>query len=160
MIHATSDLDITSLDSSSPRSSKRPAYYVQSPRDSNDDSKSSSLIQATLPFNSPMESPPHPSYSRHSRISSDTQSSGTLMSFIGRKWNRKRNYKGWTDFNVIDEEDDIEELNRDKGLSRKCQVTFVLVGLVSIFSVFCWISWAASKPYKAHIALKVCYMVE
>jgi hypothetical protein len=70
MQSAKSESDITSLAPSSPsRSPKRPVYYVQSPsRDSHDGDKSSSM-HATPISNSPMESPSHPSFGRHSRNS-------------------------------------------------------------------------------------------
>ncbi|KAF7820428.1 urease accessory protein D isoform X1 [Senna tora] len=77
MLSAKSESDITSLAASSPsRSPKRPVYYVQSPsRDSHDGDKSS--MQTTPISNSPMESPSHPSFGRHSRNSSASRSFAT-----------------------------------------------------------------------------------
>ncbi|KAK9268662.1 hypothetical protein L1049_000419 [Liquidambar formosana] len=126
-MHAKSDSDVTSLDPSSPRSPKRPVYYVQSPsRDSHDGDKSSTMHAATPVYNSPMESPSHPSYGRHSRTSSASRFSGTFRSGSGRKGNKKRNDKGWPECDVIEEEG----------------------------SVFCLIIWGASRPYKAQISVK------
>lgn len=154
MIHAKSDSDVTSLDPSSPRSPKRPVYFVQSPsRDSNDGDKSSSM-QATPAFNSPMESPSHPSYGRHSRTSSASRFSGNFRSSSGRKMSRKRNDKGWPECNVIEEEGNYDEFY-NKGVTRRCQIMIALFGFVLIFSVFCLILWGASRPYKARITLKV-----
>ncbi|GLT51735.1 hypothetical protein SLA2020_251260 [Shorea laevis] len=148
-MHVKTDSDVTSSVPSSPRSPKRPLYYVQSPsRDSHDGDKSSS-IQATPAYNSPTESPSHPSYSRHSRASSASRFSGTL------KKGRKRNDKGWPECDVIEEEGDYGEFyGRDKGLSRRCQVFLGVLGFVVVFSVFCLIIWGASRPYKAQIAVK------
>ncbi|KAL2982375.1 hypothetical protein AAZX31_13G338500 [Glycine max] len=104
-LSAKSESDITSLAPSSPsRSPKRPVYYVQSPsRDSHDGDKSSSM-QATPISNSPMESPSHPSFGRHSRNSSASRFSGIFRSSSGRKGSRKRNDKGWPECDVILEE--------------------------------------------------------
>ncbi|KAF4354470.1 hypothetical protein CsatB_009268 [Cannabis sativa] len=154
MIHAKSDSDVTSLDPSSPRSPKRPVYYVQSPsRDSHDGDKSSSM-QATPAFNSPMESPSHPSYGRHSRTSSASRFSGNFRSSSGRKVSRKRNEKGWPECDVIEEEGNYDEFYGDKGVARRCQILIALLGFILIFSVFCLILWGAARPYKARISLK------
>ncbi|KAH7658322.1 hypothetical protein IHE45_17G080500 [Dioscorea alata] len=152
MMHAKSDSDVTSLAASSPpRSPKRAVYYVQSPsRDSHDGDKSSSM-QATPVYNSPMESPTHPSYGRHSRASSASRFSGTF----GFKGSRKRlNEKGWPECNVIQEEGSYDDLDEDRGLSRKCQVAIAFVGFVLLFTVFCLIIWGAARPYKADVVVK------
>lgn len=152
MMHAKSDSDVTSLAASSPpRSPKRAVYYVQSPsRDSHDGDKSSSM-QATPVYNSPMESPTHPSYGRHSRASSASRFSGTF----GHKGSQKRlNEKGWPECNVIQEEGSYDDLDEDRGLSRKCQVAIAFVGFVLLFTVFCLIIWGAARPYKADVVVK------
>ncbi|KAJ4958529.1 hypothetical protein NE237_025640 [Protea cynaroides] len=155
MMHAKSDSDVTSLAPSSPsRSPKRPVYYVQSPsRDSHDGDKSSSM-QATPVYNSPMESPSHPSYGRHSRASSASRFSGTFRSSSGRKVNRKRNDKGWPECDVIQEEGTYDDLYGDRGFSRRCQALIALMGFVLIFTVFSLIIWGASRPYRAEIVVK------
>ncbi|KAF8393379.1 hypothetical protein HHK36_021622 [Tetracentron sinense] len=155
MMHAKSDSDITSSAPSSPsRSPKRPVYYVQSPsRDSHDGDKSSSM-QATPISNSPMESPSHPSYGRHSRASSASRFSGPFRSSSGRKVNRKRNDKGWPECNVIQEEGSYDDLEDGREFSRRCQALIALMGFVLIFTVFCVIIWGASRPYKAEITVK------
>ncbi|KAL9460523.1 hypothetical protein AB3S75_003680 [Citrus x aurantiifolia] len=114
MLSTKSESDITSLAPSSPsRSPKRPVYYVQSPsRDSQDGDKSSSLQP------SPMESPSHPSFGRHSRNSSASRFSGIFRSSSGRKGTRKRNDKGWPECNVILEEGKYDEFE-DKGFVRR-----------------------------------------
>ncbi|KAK6236337.1 hypothetical protein SCA6_011674 [Theobroma cacao] len=150
-MHTKSESDATSsVDPSSPRSPKRQLYYVQSPsRDSQDGDKSASM-QATPANNSPMESPSDPSYSRHSRASSATRFSGSL------KRERKRNEKGWTECNVIEEEGDYGEYfyGRDKGLTRRCQILMGVFGFVVVFSLFCLIIWGASRPYEAQVAFE------
>ncbi|KAL5729223.1 hypothetical protein ACHQM5_002200 [Ranunculus cassubicifolius] len=153
MMHAKSESDVTSLAPSSPsRSPKRPVYYVQSPsRDSHDGDKSSSM-QATPVYNSPMESPSHPSYGRHSRASSASRFSGPFRSSSGRKGNKKRNDKGWPECDVIQEEGSYDEF--DRGLSRRCQAMVALLAFVLLFTIFSLIIWGASRPYKAEIAVK------
>ncbi|KAK9947671.1 hypothetical protein M0R45_003284 [Rubus argutus] len=148
-MHHKSDSDVTSLAPSSPRSPKPPVYFVQSPsRDSNDGDKSCAM-QATPAFNSPVESPSHPSYGRHSRASSASRVSGSL------KGSRKRsNDKGWPECKVIEEEGDYNGLYGEKGFSRRCQILMALLGFVVIFSIFCLILWGASRPYKARVTVK------
>lgn len=154
MIHTKSESDITSLAPSSPsRSPKRVVYYVQSPsRDSHDGDKSSSM-HATPIYNSPMESPSHPSFGRHSRNSSASRFSGIFRSSSGRKGNRKRNDKGWPESNVIMEEGSYGEFE-DRSLSRRVQVLIALLSFVVLFTVFCLIIWGASRPYKAEVSVK------
>jgi hypothetical protein len=64
----------------------------------------SSSAHATPAFNSPMDSPSHPSYGRHSCASSASCFSGTFRSGSRGKPNRKRNDKRWPHCNVIEEE--------------------------------------------------------
>ncbi|GAY51157.1 hypothetical protein CUMW_132140 [Citrus unshiu] len=149
MLSTKSESDITSLAPSSPsRSPKRPVYYVQSPsRDSQDGDKSSSLQP------SPMESPSHPSFGRHSRNSSASRFSGIFRSSSGRKGTRKRNDKGWPECNVILEEGKYDEFE-DKGFVRRFQAFIALFSFVLLFTVFCLIIWGASRPFKAEITVK------
>ncbi|KAK6148843.1 hypothetical protein DH2020_016368 [Rehmannia glutinosa] len=155
MIHTKSESDITSLAPSSPsRSPKRAVYYVQSPsRDSHDGDKSSSM-HATPNFHSPMESPSHPSFGRHSRNSSASRFSGIFRSSSGRKGGRKRNDKGWPECNVIVEEGNYDELDDDKAFMRRCQALMAFCGFIVLFTVFCLIIWGAGRPYKAEIAVR------
>ncbi|KAF2323409.1 hypothetical protein GH714_035333 [Hevea brasiliensis] len=149
MLSSKSESDITSLAPSSPsRSPKRPLYYVQSPsRDSHDGDKSSSMQP------SPMESPSHPSFGRHSRNSSSSRFSGIFRSFSGRKGSRKRNDKGWPECNVIMEEGEYDE---DKAFTRRFQALIALCSFIVLFTVFCLIIWGASRPFKAEIPLLWC----
>ncbi|KAJ4718115.1 Late embryogenesis abundant protein [Melia azedarach] len=149
MLSTKSESDITSLAPSSPsRSPKRPVYYVQSPsRDSHDGDKSSSMQP------SPMESPSHPSFGRHSRNSSASRFSGIFRSSSGRKGTRKRNDKGWPECNVIVEEGKYDEFE-DKAFTRRFQALMGILSFVVLFTVFCLIIWGASRPYKAEITVK------
>lgn len=154
MMHTKSESDITSLAPSSPsRSPKRQVYYVQSPsRDSHDGDKSSSM-QATPIYNSPMESPSHPSFGRHSRNSSASRFSGIFRSSSGRKGSRsKRNDKGWPECTVILEEGSYDEL--DQTFLRRFQALIALLSFVLLFTVFCLIIWGASRPYRAEVVVK------
>uniref|UniRef100_A0A5B7A296 Uncharacterized protein n=1 Tax=Davidia involucrata TaxID=16924 RepID=A0A5B7A296_DAVIN len=151
MMHTKSESDITSLAPSSP---SRPVYYVQSPsRDSHDGDKSSSM-QATPNYNSPMESPSHPSFGRHSRNSSSSRFSGIFRSSSGRKVSRKRNDKGWPECNVILEEGKYDDFDDEKGFTRRFQAMMALFSFVLLFTVFCLIIWGASRPYKAEVTVK------
>lgn len=159
MLHAKSESDVTSLAPSSPsRSPKRPVYYVQSPsRDSHDGDKSSSM-HATPNFNSPMESPSHPSFGRHSRNSSASRFSGIFRSSSGRKGARtKRNDKGWPECNVIVEEGNYDDFDHDKAYTRRCQALMALFGFLVLFTVFCLIIWGAGRPFKAQVSVKVSF---
>lgn len=158
MIHNKSESDVTSLAPSSPsRSPKRPVYYVQSPsRDSHDGDKSSSMQATPIYNNSPMESPSHPSFGRHSRNSSGSRFSGIFRSSSGRKVRGKRNDKGWPESNVIMEEGSYDDLE-SKALSRRSQIMIALCCFIILFSVFCLIIWGASRPFKAEITVKVLF---
>ncbi|PON88440.1 Late embryogenesis abundant protein [Trema orientale] len=164
MLSAKSESDITSLAPSSPsRSPKRPVYYVQSPsRDSHDGDKSSSMQATPIYNNSPMESPSHSSFGRHSRNSSASRFSGIFRSSSGRKGggggNRKhqlqqKNDKGWPECNVILEEGSYDDFD-DKGFSRRVQALIALFSFFVLFTVFCLIIWGASRPFKAEITVK------
>lgn len=152
MLSTKSESDITSLAPSSP--SRGAVYYVQSPsRDSHDGDKSSSMQATPIYNNSPMESPSHPSFGRHSRNSSASRFSGIFRSSSGRKGSRKRNDKGWPEGNVILEEGSYDDL-QDKAFTRRCQALIALFGFVLLFTTFCLIIWGASRPFKAEITMK------
>ncbi|KAL3511786.1 hypothetical protein ACH5RR_024503 [Cinchona calisaya] len=155
MLHTKSESDITSLAPSSPsRSPKRPVYYVQSPsRDSHDGDKSTSM-HPTPSFSSPVESPSHPSFGRHSRNSSASRFSGIFRSSSGRKAGRKRNDKGWPECDVILEEGNYDEFVNDKTFTRRFQAMMALCGFVVLFTVFCLIIWGAGRNYRAEVSVK------
>ncbi|XP_006655820.1 uncharacterized protein LOC102712638 [Oryza brachyantha] len=161
MMHAKSESDVTSLaPSSPPRSPKRANYYVQSPsRESHDGGYKSSSMQATPVYNSPNESPSHPSYGRHSRSSSVSRFSGNLRDG-GRKGGagagerKALNDKGWPECNVIEEEGPYEDLDGDSGLSRRCQIILGFLSFVLLFTVFCLIIWGAARPYEPDVVVK------
>lgn len=151
MMHAKTDSDVTSMDTSS--SPKRAVYYVQSPsRDSHDGDKSSTM-HATPAFNSPTDSPSHHSFGHHSRASSSSRVSGSFnIATWGRKGNRKHGgEKGLPDCKVIEEEEDEER----KGLSRRTQIFVGVVGFALIFTVFCFIIAGAAKVFKVRVSVKV-----
>ncbi|CAL5400273.1 unnamed protein product [Camellia sinensis] len=140
MIHGNSDSDVTSQAPSSPRSPKRPLYYVQTPSrysSSRDGDKS------TLAYTSPMDSPSH---------------SSTMASSASRvSGHRKRNEKGWPECEVIEEEGDYEDYvygGDDEGFRRRSQCLIGVLGFVSIFTLFCLIIWGAARPYGPRIAVQ------
>lgn len=172
-MHVKSDSDVTSLAASSPpRSPKRGAagggigaYYVQSPsRDSAHDDgggaggyKSSSM-QATPVYNSPNESPSHPSsFGRHSRASSVSRFSGIRKDGGGGGGDLKSvNAKGWPECSVIEEEGSYEGLSGgDSGLSRRCKVALAFISLLLLFTVICLIAWGTARPYEPDVVVKV-----
>ncbi|KAI8023199.1 hypothetical protein LOK49_LG03G01353 [Camellia lanceoleosa] len=141
MIHGNSDSDVTSQAPSSPRSPKRPLYYVQTPSrysSSRDGDKS------TLAYTSPMDSPSH---------------SSTMASSASRvSGHRKRNEKGWPECDVIEEEGDYEDYvygGDDEGFRRRSQCLIGVLGFVSIFTLFCLIIWGAARPYGPRIAVQL-----
>uniref|UniRef100_A0A0E0HLJ9 Late embryogenesis abundant protein LEA-2 subgroup domain-containing protein n=1 Tax=Oryza nivara TaxID=4536 RepID=A0A0E0HLJ9_ORYNI len=166
MMHAKSESDVTSLaPSSPPRSPKRGGgvgvgganYYVQSPsRESHDGGYKSSSMQATPVYNSPNESPSHPSYGRHSRSSSVSRFSGTLRDGSRKAGGERKalNDKGWPECNVIEEEGPYEDLAGDTGLSRRCQIVLGFLCFVLLFTVFCLIIWGAARPYEPDVVVK------
>jgi len=168
MMHAKSESDMTSLAASSPpRSPKRGGgaaaaagnggYYVQSPsRESHDGGYKSSSMQATPVYNSPNESPSHPSYGRHSRSSSVSRFSGNLRKGgAGGGDHKVLNDKGWPECNVIEEEGPYEDLAGDSGLSRRCQIILGFLTFVLLFTTFCLIIWGAARPYEPEVIVKV-----
>lgn len=152
-MHTKTDSDVTSFDPSSPRSQKQTPYYVQSPsRESSHDGDKSSTMQP-----SPMDSPSHQSYGHHSRASSSSRISGGYnSSFLGRKVNRKVNDKGWIGSKVIEEENGgYGDFDGDgNGVSRRVQFFVAVVGFLLVFSLFCFIIWAASLHYKPQLSVK------
>jgi hypothetical protein len=159
MMHAKSESDVTSLAASSPpRSPKRAAagnYYVQSPsRESHDGGYKSSSMQPTPVYNSPNESPSHPSYGRHSRASSVSRFSGNLRKG-GAGEHKAINDKGWPECNVIEEEGSYDDLAGNRALSRRCQIIMGLLTFVLLFTTFCLIIWGAARPYEPEVVVKV-----
>jgi hypothetical protein len=127
---------------------------VQSPsRESHDDGYKSSSMQATPVYNSPNESPSHPSYGRHSRSSSVSRFSGNLRKGGGDR--KVLNDKGWPECNVIEEEGPYEDLAGDSGLSRRCQIILGFLTFVLLFTTFCLIIWGAARPYEPEVIVKV-----
>ncbi|KAG8045764.1 hypothetical protein GUJ93_ZPchr0008g11669 [Zizania palustris] len=154
---ATSESDMTSLATSSPsRSPKRAAYYVQSPsRDSHDDGDKSSSTQATPAYNSPLDSPSHQSFGRHSRVSSASRFSGNLRSASGSRAGRKRmNAKGWRDVDAIEEEEVYDEFDDGHEPSRCCVFAFRFSLTVLAFTLLCLVIWGVARHYKPGVVVK------
>ncbi|KAF0917335.1 hypothetical protein E2562_017509 [Oryza meyeriana var. granulata] len=160
---ATSESDMTSLATSSPSRSPKagPAYYVQSPsRDSHDDGDKSSSTQATPVYNnSPLDSPSHHSFGRHSRVSSASRFSGNLRSASGSRGGgrRRMNAKGWREVDAaIDEEEEgvYDEFDDGYEPSRCCVFAFRFSVLVLAFTVLCLIVWGIARHYKPGVVVK------
>ncbi|KAI3495866.1 hypothetical protein L1887_38212 [Cichorium endivia] len=160
--------DVTSLGGSSTSSSTSPKrdptynYYVQSPsRDSHDDVdiKSSTNSQTTPTHSSPNDSPSHPSQSRPSSSSASRVSGPYRPLAVGGKHHHHsfKKRKGWPPlFSVIDEENEDyeDDYYRDKEFMRRCRIMLILMGFVMSFTVICFITWGASRPYKLQVQMK------
>ncbi|RDX83621.1 hypothetical protein CR513_35443, partial [Mucuna pruriens] len=142
-MHAKSDSDVTSMDTSS--SPKRAVYYVQSP--SHDGDKSSS-VQAC---NSPLDSPSH--HSHHSRASSSSRISASYNnSSLGSKGNHKQHDANTNTCNVILEDDPFYA--QTNSFSRSTQIFLSLLAFAFLFILFSFIIAAAARPYKLHLTVK------
>lgn len=141
-MHAKTDSEVTSLDASSTtRSPRRPAYYVQSP--SHDGEKTTTSFHST-PVISPMGSPPH-SHSSSSRFSGS------------RKLNNHRNSKPWNkEIDVIEEEGLLNSQDHQRTVSRCYYFLAFILGFSLLFTIFSLILWGASRPMKPHVTIKVC----
>lgn len=155
-MHAKTDSEVTSLAPSSPRSPRRPIYYVMSP--SHPDAEKMSLGGST-PGGSPIHhhhNPhPHPHYHRyasspihHSRESSTTRFSASLKHSSWRKIPDFRHRLGGPDAG-----DDDEEFE-DRRMGVRCYVILFVLGFMFLFSLFSLILWGASKSYKPEISMK------
>ncbi|KAL9370618.1 hypothetical protein Peur_035758 [Populus x canadensis] len=148
-MHAKTDSDGTSLDTSwLPRSPRRPVYYVQSP--SNHD------VEKMSYGSSPTVSPPHLYYHcspiHHSRESSTSRFSNSLK--------MPRSLSAWKHIRIDDGDGDDHDGDDDDekdggGGARKVRLYFMgLLFFVMLFTVFCLILWGASKAYKPEISVK------
>ncbi|WOH08918.1 hypothetical protein DCAR_0728369 [Daucus carota subsp. sativus] len=148
MLHAKSESDgSTSSTPKSTTSHNQPLYYVISPPHDFSPPQTSPL------FSSPINSPLHPSRPSNSsntssRVHSHSSYSSRVSGFGRRYWSRKR---GWNECNVIKEEEDFDILYCDY---RRCKCLIAVLGLASVFSLFCLIIWGASRPYHPQVSLK------
>ncbi|XP_071740723.1 uncharacterized protein [Rutidosis leptorrhynchoides] len=162
MMHEKSESDSSSLGCTSIGSPSSPKcdYIVQSPsRDSDDKSSTNSH---TTPTDSP-------SHSSHSHTSSESRVSGPYR-FMGKQQHHHHHHqqhnqfmkrkKGWSSplFSVIDEENENYEeddyYNNDKRLMRQLRFLLFLMGFVMVFTIICFITWGASRPYKFQVRMK------
>ncbi|KAL2479780.1 Late [Abeliophyllum distichum] len=154
MMHATSESDVTSISpSSSPASTKRAVYYVQSPsRDSHDEAykSSSSMHGGTAPTDhSSSESPSRPStFARHSMASAASR--------VSSRENRQRanNIKGWRQCNVVEEEGDYDDYYENRTYTRQCKILMVILGFGVVFSTVCLIILGVNRPYHPQVSVK------
>ncbi|KAL2500814.1 Late embryogenesis abundant protein [Forsythia ovata] len=153
MMHATSESDVTSISpSSSPASTKRAVYYVQSPsRDSHDEAykSSSSMHGGTAPTDhSSSESPSRPStFARHSMASAASR--------VSSRENRQRaNIKGWRQCNVVEEEGDYDDYYGNRTYTRQCKISMVILGFGVVFSTVCLIILGVNRPYHPQVSVK------
>lgn len=149
-MHAKTDSEVTSQTASSPtRSPRRPVYFVQSPsRDSHDGEKTTNSFHST-PVLSPNGSP-----GRHSRNSSSTRFSGSLRPGSRKVSHQLQPRKGEKGFDAIEEEGLADDDHRS-GIPRRCYFLAFVVGFFVLFSFFSLVLWAAAKPQKPSITMRV-----
>ncbi|KDP47153.1 hypothetical protein JCGZ_00044 [Jatropha curcas] len=147
-MHAKTDSEGTSLDTSwPPRSPRRPVYYVQSP--SNHDVEKMSY--GSSPNGSPAHHYYHCSPIHHSRESSTSRFSASLKN--------PRSLSAWKHVQIDqrnDDDDDDDEIDGDDyGSGRNVRLFACgFLFFVLLFSMFCLILWGASKAYKPQILVK------
>lgn len=142
-MHTKTDSEVTSLDASSTtRSPRRPAYYVQSP--SHDGEKTTTSFHST-PVISPMGSPPH-SHSSSSRFSGSRK--------LNNNNNHRSNTKPWKEIDVIEEEGLLNNQDHHHSLSRRWYFLAFILGFFLLFTLFSLILWGASRPMKPHVMIK------
>lgn len=160
---AKTDSEVSSLSQSSPaRSPRRPVYYVQSPsRDSSNDGEKTTNSFHSSPVLSPMGSPPHShsnsSLGPHSRESASTRFSGSRKHTANNGSSRKA-WKPWKEidrFDSIEEEGLLDDDTNSLGIPRRCYFPAFVAGFLILFSLFSLILWAASRPQKPTITMKV-----
>ncbi|XVF45613.1 hypothetical protein PTKIN_Ptkin02bG0220700 [Pterospermum kingtungense] len=150
-MHAKTDSEATSIDTSwPPRSPRRPVYYVQSP--SNHD------VEKMSYGSSPMASPTHHYYHcspvHHSRESSTSRFSASLKN--------PRNLSAWKHVQIghgdDDDDDDDDDDEMDGRAGRRANNVRLYLCLVFLFfvlfAVFSLILWGASKSYDPKILVK------
>ncbi|XP_008241489.1 PREDICTED: uncharacterized protein LOC103339911 [Prunus mume] len=157
---AKTDSEVSSLSqSSSARSPRRAAYYVQSPsRDSHDGEKTTNSFNSS-PVLSPMGSPPHShsnsSLGPHSRESASTRFSGSRSKNHHGGGSHRKGWRPWKDqFGSIEEEGLLNDDGTKHGLTRRCYFFAFIVGFLGLFSLFSLILWGASRPQKPIVTMK------
>ncbi|KAL4319278.1 hypothetical protein GQ457_18G018700 [Hibiscus cannabinus] len=148
-MHAKTDSEGTSIDTSwPPRSPRRPVYYVQSP--SNHDVEKMSY--GSSPTASPTHHYYHSSPIHHSRESSTSRFSASLKNTRGlSSW--KHVPLGRDDGD--DDDDDGEMDGRDGNKADKVRLYLCLVFLFFVlFTVFSLILWGASRGFRPQIRVK------
>lgn len=157
-MHEKTDSEVTSLAPSSPRSPRRPIYYVMSP--SHADAEKMSLGGST-----PCGSPHHPHHHRyasspihHSRESITTRFSASLKHASAGAGSWRKISSDFRHRLAGDPDDDDGGVPGDPKLSVRCYVVLFVLGFAFLFSLFSLILWGASKPYKPEISVKVLNM--
>lgn len=152
MLHAKTDSDGSTTSSTPKSTNHQPLYYVISPP------HDFSPPQTSPVFSSPINSPLHPSRPSNSsntssRVHSHSSYSSRVSGFGRRRyWSRKR---GWNECNVIkEEEEDCDFIFCDY---QRCKCLIAVFALATVFTLFCFIIWGASRPYHPHVSLQVMY---
>lgn len=155
-MHAKSDSEVScSVDgaaSTSPRSPRRPLYYVQSP--SNHDFSGDKMSFGSSPTTSPVHH--HHHYYHCSPIHHSRESSNSRFSVGSLKQPRRQ--MSWRKLQRRQEEsevdDDEDEDDGAYGHGVRPYVCFVLL-FILMFTAFSLILWGASKSYRPVVVVKV-----
>ncbi|XP_020594502.1 uncharacterized protein LOC110034594 [Phalaenopsis equestris] len=150
-IHAKTDSDLTSIETSSPpRSPRRPSYYVMSPI--NPEADRTSMFDL-----SPNESPIHYHYLSHQRyISREFSASRFSASHKTGYWRRfppEMRFYGGDGCEEGEELEEEEEEQERWGI--RCYAAMFVIGFFLIFGLFSIILWSASKAHEPKITVQV-----
>ncbi|XP_076938510.1 uncharacterized protein LOC143606721 [Bidens hawaiensis] len=145
-MHVKSDSDLTSVEALTP-----PLYYVQSPsnHDAND-----KMSYASSPF----ASPTHPAHYHSSPIhhSRESSNSRTFSASIKNAVVRANHHAALSPWKRLEYGTDMEEddVAGDGRIPLRVYVVWFVASFVFLFTVFSFILWAASVPYKPKVYVK------
>ncbi|XP_071695306.1 uncharacterized protein [Rutidosis leptorrhynchoides] len=153
-MHVKSDSDLTSVDAlTPPRSPRPPLYYVQSSSVNDPNDKMSYGF-------SPFGSPGHPAHYHcspvhHSRESSTSRAFSAASAIKKSMTKPNRHVSSWKriEYADVDDDVDVDGFDHDRVPFRFYALWFV-VSFVLLFTIFSFILWASSVPYKPKIFVK------
>ncbi|XP_074381242.1 uncharacterized protein LOC141723349 [Apium graveolens] len=155
MLHAKTESEGST--SSTPKSCHNqqqppPLYYVISPPHDFSPPQTCSPLFSSSPVNSPLH-PSRPSNSSNTstRLHSHSSSySSRVSAGFARKGYSTRKRSSWTESTiVIKEQQDFLFCDY-----QRCKCLIAIFALATVFALFCFIIWGASRPYHPHVSLK------
>ncbi|GAB2225277.1 hypothetical protein Droror1_Dr00006068 [Drosera rotundifolia] len=90
------------------------------------------------------------------RDSSCSRISDSTASSLPWRWSRRRgsDVAGWRRLELIREEEDRGDVFWNDGCSWTCQGMVWLMGIVTVFWVFCFFVWAAGRPFNTEVSVQ------